>query len=97
MLCFCIWQLTQKRKAIHKKEKQKEMERNHTKTQQEFFYIIHHPFFIYIIKHLDILWITPLENCQKFVFIKGFNKGLIPFENALLLHLASNPKVKSNS
>ena len=73
------------------------MERNHTKTQQDFFYIIHHPFFIYIIKHLDILWITPLENCQKFVFIKGFNKGLIPFEHALLLHLASNPKEKSNS
>ena len=35
MLCFCIWHLTQKRKAIHKKEKQKEMERNHTKTQQK--------------------------------------------------------------
>ena len=74
------------------------MERNHTKTQQDFvFYIIHHPFFIYIIKHLGILWITPLENCQKFVFIKGFNKGLIPFENALLLHLAINSKEKSNS
>ena len=35
MLCFCIWHPTQKRKAIHKKEKQKEMERNHTKTQQK--------------------------------------------------------------
>ena len=71
--------------------------RAHKKSSQYFFYIIHHPFFIYIIKHLGILWITPLENCQKFVFIKGFNKGLIPFENALLLHLAINPKKKSNS
>ena len=74
MLCFCIWHLTQKSKAIHKKEKQKEMERNHTKTQQDFFFILFTTPFSFTLLNIWTSCGLPLWKIVKSLFLL---KGLI--------------------
>ena len=73
MLCFCIWQLTQKRKAIHKKEKQKEMEGTIPKPSKIFFILFTTPFSFTLLN----IWTScglPLWKIVKSLFLL---KGLI--------------------